>query len=94
MTCAGKAMKRLDAILILILAVLATSAARAQGTTGVNNAELNGDYAFTFTGFTGSSGSETVYAAVGRFTADGAGQVTNGVLDSNGASATSVSLAQ
>jgi hypothetical protein len=87
-------MKRLKAILILIFALIAASAARAQSTSGVNDAELNGNYVFTFVGFTGSGGSFTVFAAVGRFTADGAGNVTSGVLDSNGVSAASVLTAQ
>jgi Domain of unknown function (DUF4082)/Putative Ig domain/Bacterial Ig domain len=56
------------------------------GPTGSqNNAELNGNYAFTFNGITGSSGGSSVFAAVGRFTADGAGNLTNGELDTNAA---------
>jgi hypothetical protein len=50
-------------------------------TAGVNNASLSGDYAFSFTG-TSASGSFT-FAGVGRFTADGAGNVTNGEVDIN-----------
>ncbi len=54
------------------------------GPTGSqNNAELNGNYAFTFNGITGSGGGSSVFAAVGRFTADGAGNLTNGELDTN-----------
>jgi len=54
----------------------------------VNNAELKGDYAFTFDGMTtGGSGASTPFAAVGRFAADGAGILTNGELDSNGVGA-------
>ena len=49
-----------------------------------NNAELNGNYAFTFSRSSGSGGSSSVSAAVGRFTADGAGNLTNGELDTNG----------
>jgi hypothetical protein len=48
-----------------------------------NNAELKGDYALTFSGINGSSGGSSVFGAVGRFTADGAGNVTNGELDTN-----------
>ena len=48
-----------------------------------NNAELNGSYAFTFNGIRGSGGGSSVFAAVGRFTADGAGNLTNGELDTN-----------
>ncbi len=62
------------------------STVRAQSTPGVNNAEMNGDYAFTFNGMTtGGGGASTVFAAVGRFTADGAGNLTNGELDTNSA---------
>jgi hypothetical protein len=50
-------------------------------TSGVNNAGLNGDYAFTFNGVN-SSGS-FIFAGVGRFTADGAGNVTKGEVDVN-----------
>ena len=49
-----------------------------------NKAELKGDYALTFSGITGSGGGSSVFGAVGRFTADGAGNVTNGELDTNG----------
>ncbi|HEX2711508.1 MAG TPA: hypothetical protein VHM88_04695, partial [Candidatus Acidoferrales bacterium] len=87
-------MKKLKALLIPGLALLIPLGVSAQSTSGANNAALKGDYAFSFTGFTASSGSATVFAAVGRFTADGAGNVTKGVLDSNGVSAGSVSTAQ
>jgi len=50
-------------------------------TSGVNNTGLNGDYAFTFTGVN-TSGS-FAFAGVGRFTADGAGNVTKGEVDVN-----------
>ena len=54
------------------------------GPTGnQNNAELNGNYAFTFNGIAGSGSGSSVFAAVGRFTADGAGNLTNGELDTN-----------
>jgi hypothetical protein len=49
-----------------------------------NTAELNGNYAFTFSGFSGNASVSSVFAAVGRFTADGAGNVTNGELVNNG----------
>jgi hypothetical protein len=61
---------------------------------GTTNADLNGEYAFTFTGFSGSSSGSSVFAAVGRFTADGAGHITNGELDSNGVTPGSVVVAQ
>lgn len=48
-----------------------------------NNAGLNGNYAFVFDGATGSAGNSTAFATVGRFTADGAGNITNGELDTN-----------
>jgi len=65
------------------------------GPTGSqNNTELKGDYALTFSGITGSSGGSSVFAAVGRFTADGAGNVTSGELDTNGIGAGAVLTAQ
>lgn len=80
-------MRKLNVLLMLCFGLVFSSAARAQGTSGVNNAELKGDYAFTFNGMTtGGSGASTPFAAVGRFTADGAGNLTNGELDSNGVS--------
>jgi len=51
--------------------------------TAVNNAALNGNYAFVFSGLTGNGGVSSVYSSVGRFTADGAGNLTNGELDTN-----------
>jgi hypothetical protein len=78
-------MRRLNVLLIMFSALVLASMVRAQTTPGVNNAELNGNYAFTFNGMTtGGGGASTVFAAVGRFTADGAGNLTNGVLDTNG----------
>ncbi|MGC2466876.1 MAG: hypothetical protein WA517_16895 [Candidatus Acidiferrum sp.] len=78
-------MRKLNVLLMLCFGLVFSSAVRAQGTSGVNNAELKGDYAFTFNGMTtGGSGASTPFAAVGRFTADGTGNLTNGELDSNG----------
>jgi len=74
-------MRKLIALLLGCFALVLASTVRAQ-----NNAELNGDYAFTFNGITGGSGPSSVFAAVGRFTADGAGNLTNGQLDNNGVS--------
>src|SRR5258707_11181207 len=51
--------------------------------TAVDNAALNGNYAFSFSGLTGNGGVSSVYASAGRFTADGAGNLTNGELDTN-----------
>jgi hypothetical protein len=45
---------------------------------------LKGNYAFTFSGITGNGTVSSVFAAVGRFTADGAGNLTSGELDTNG----------
>lgn len=78
-------MRKLQILGIASLALLLAATVRAQGSTGVNNAELKGDYAFTFNGMTtGGGGGSTPFAAVGRFTSDGAGNLTNGVLDTNG----------
>jgi hypothetical protein len=78
-------MRKLRILGIACLALFSAATIHAQGTTGVNNAELKGDYAFTFNGMTtGGSGGATPFAAVGRFTSDGAGNLTNGVLDTNG----------
>src|SRR5438094_989113 len=88
-------MRRLRVLLMLCSALVFASTVRAQGTAGTNNAELNGDYAFTFNGFSGSSGGPSrVFDAVGRFTADGAGNVTNGELDTNGVGPGATRVAQ
>lgn len=74
-------MRKLNALLAMCLGLVFASTVRAQ----VNNAELMGDYAFSFNGMTTGDGtSSTPFAAVGRFTADGAGNLTNGELDANG----------
>src|SRR5436190_6844777 len=75
-------MRKLNALLMVCFALVFAST--VQGQTGVSNAELNGNYAFTFNGLTGNANGSVVFAAVGRFTADGAGNVTNGELDTNG----------
>src|SRR5437879_12416453 len=78
-------MRKLNILLIKCFALVLASTVQAQSPAGVNNAELSGNYAFTFNGMTtGGGGASTVFAAVGRFTADGAGNVTNGELDTNG----------
>jgi len=87
-------MRKRNALLIVCLVTLLASTAQAQNASGANNAALNGNYAFTFSGFTGSGGNSAVFAAVGRFTADGAGNVTNGELDTNGVGAGAVLTAQ
>jgi hypothetical protein len=43
---------------------------------------------------TGNSSNSSVFDAVGRFTADGAGNITKGELDSNGIAPGSVVVAQ
>jgi hypothetical protein len=76
-------MKKMNVLRIMCLTLFVVSTVRAQ--TGVNNAALKGDYAFSFNGMTTGDGtSSTPFTAVGRFTADGAGNLTNGELDSNG----------
>src|SRR5260370_39125841 len=78
-------MRTLQILGIACLALFSAAVIRAQATTGVNNAELKGDYAFTFNGMTtGGGGGSTPFAAGGRFTSDGAGNLTNGGLDTNG----------
>jgi hypothetical protein len=78
-------MKKLHVLGILCFAFVLASTVRAQSSSGVNNAALKGDYAFTFDGMTtGGGGNSTPFAAVGRFTSDGAGNLTNGELDTNG----------
>ena len=80
-------MRTLNALLTFCFAVLFTSTAQGQTNTGVNNAELNGNYAFTFSGISGNGSISSVFGAVGRFTADGAGNLTNGELVTNGVGA-------
>jgi hypothetical protein len=80
-------MRRLNALLTFCLAVLFTSTTQGQTNTGVNNSELNGNYAFTFSGISGNGSISSVFGAVGRFTADGAGNLTNGELVTNGVGA-------
>jgi hypothetical protein len=78
-------MRKMSALWITCFTLLIASTVRAQGSAGVNNAELIGDYAFSFSGMTTGGGSaSTVFASVGRFTADGAGNLTNGEVDCNG----------
>jgi len=76
-------MRKLIALLIGCFVLVLTSTVRAQNAPGVSNAELNGDYAFTFNGFSGNLATSSIFGAVGRFTADGAGNLTNGELDTN-----------
>ena len=74
-------MRKWNALLILVFALCLASTVYSQ--TGVNNAALNGNYAFTFNAMSGNGTFASAFAAVGRFTADGAGNLTNGELDTN-----------
>src|SRR6267378_902279 len=64
-----------------------TSTVPGPTNTGGTSAELNGNYAFTFNGFRGNATVSSVFAAVGRFAADGAGNLTSGELVTNGVGA-------
>ena len=75
---------RLKTVFLVGCTLLFVAAVQGQSSSGVNNAELHGNYAFDFSGVSGNSNVSSVYAAVGRFTADGAGNLTNGELDTNG----------
>src|SRR5260370_19876094 len=87
----GGKMSKLNALLFLCFALLFASTVQGQTNTGVNNAALNGSYSFTFTGISGNGTTSSVFGAVGRFTADGAGNLTNGELVNNGVGAGAVS---
>ena len=78
-------MRKLNVLLISLFALFFV--ASVHGQTGVNDAALNGNYAFTFTGVSGNGTTSSVFGAVGRFTADGAGNLTSGELVTNGAGA-------
>jgi len=77
-------MRKLNILLLLCFMPFFASAIYGQSTNGVNDGELNGNYAFSFNGIRGNASVSSVFAAVGRFTADGAGNITNGELDTNG----------
>src|SRR5215471_9975519 len=87
-------MRNLIALVILCFALIFASTSRAQNTSRVNVGELNGNYSFAFNGLTGNSTGSVALAFVGRFTADGAGSLTNGELDSNSAAVGDVVTAQ
>lgn len=59
-----------------------------------NDLGLKGNYAFTFTGIKGNGTVSSISAAVGSFTADGAGNLTSGELDTNGAATAAALTAQ
>ncbi|HEV2196977.1 MAG TPA: hypothetical protein VGR55_15430 [Candidatus Acidoferrum sp.] len=79
-------MKKLNFTMVLGFVLIAGAPiAGAPIASAQNNPELQGDYAFSFTGMTTGDGTaSTPFAAVGRFTADRAGNLTNGELDTNG----------
>ena len=88
-------MRKLSILGLMCVGLLFVSTIHAQVAPGVNNAELKGDYAFSFSGMTtGGGNNSTPFAAVGRFTSDGAGNLTNGELDANGFGAMEKALAQ
>ena len=72
-------MKKVCVLVFVCLVLMIAPGVKAQG----SNAELSGNYAFTFDGITGANGVSNGYAGVGRFTADGAGNITNGEVDTN-----------
>src|SRR5260370_6518156 len=74
-------MRKLNVLLILCFALLFASIAQGKS----NNAALSGNYAFNFTGLSGNGATSSVFGAVGRFTADGARNLTNGELGTNAA---------
>jgi trimeric autotransporter adhesin len=78
-------MRKLNALLFVLFALFFASTVRGQN--GVNDAKLNGDYAFGFSGANGNGTTSSAFGAVGRFTADGAGNLTNGELVTNGVGA-------
>jgi hypothetical protein len=80
-------------LLLAYFAVLCASPVRAQ-TSGVNSGVLNGAYVFNLNGFSVNAGVSAPFAAVGRFNADGAGNLTTGMLDTNGAGTAAVSSRQ
>ena len=87
-------MRNLKILLMMWLALLLGAGTRAQTSGGVNAQELNGNYAFSFSGIRGNASVASAFAAVGRFTADGAGNLTNGQLDTNGVGVGSTLTAQ
>jgi hypothetical protein len=87
-------MRKLKILLMMWLALLLGAGTRAQTSGGVNAHELSGNYAFSFSGIRGNASVASVFAAVGRFTADGAGNLTNGELDTNGVGVGSTLTAQ
>jgi hypothetical protein len=87
-------MRKLNILLMLcFFTLLRGSSVKGQSVNGVNDSELNGNYAFSFNGIRGNASVASVFGAVGRFTADGAGNLTSGELDTNGVGTTFVAQA-
>jgi hypothetical protein len=87
-------MRKLNILLMLsFFTLLRGSGVQGQSGSGVNDGELNGSYAFSFSGIRSNGSVSSAFAAVGRFTADGAGHLTNGELDGNGVGTTFVAQA-
>lgn len=78
-------MPKLKTLLFVLFALFFGSTIRGQN--GVNNPKLSGDYAFGFSGISGNGTTSSGFGAVGRFRADGAGNLTNGELVNNGVGA-------
>src|SRR5690348_6509026 len=90
----GGAMIKRSILLIVCSILVVPSAVRAQ-VSGANDSALNGTYAFNFNGLSGSTGgSSSIFAAVGKFNADGAGNISNGEADTNGVGSGSALVAQ
>ena len=87
-------MRKMRFFLMVCALLLFGAVVRAQSASGVNDNELKGSYAFSFSGVRGNASVSSVFAAVGRFTADGAGNLTNGELDTNGVGPGSTLAAQ
>ena len=75
--------------LLACVTLLCTGGLRAQ-TSGVNNSALNGAYVFNLNGFSVNARVSSPFAALGRFNADGAGNLTAGMLDTNGVGSSAV----
>lgn len=94
-------MKKVNPAVAVCLGFALSSIGCAGSTSKMNNGgqnggslALNGTYAFTFSGISGGSGYSEPFAAVGRFTADGSGNLTNGEVDTNGIGVGAVLTAQ
>jgi len=87
-------MRKLNILLMLCFTLLLASVVQGQSTSGANDGELNGNYAFSFSGIRGNASVSSTFAAVGRLTADGAGNLTNGELDTNGVGVGTTFVAQ